>query len=115
MGSGMFPASAVGAETVIAPPEGVTAEYGQYVATYCECRGCHGPDMTGTEASMAGPAIPNPRPLINELSQEEFFEMMRTGIRPGNSPFPDTMPWQYAAKMTDNDLAALYVYVTTEP
>lgn len=115
-GAGMFgeappPAPAV----VTAPPEGITAEYGKYVATYGECRGCHGPDVTGTPATSVSPAIPNPRPLVNELSQEEFVEMMRTGIRPGNSPFPETMPYQNAAAMTDDDLAALYAYLTTEP
>lgn len=113
MGSGMLPSPVPGAEIVTAPLEGVTAEYGKYVATYGECRGCHGPDMTGTEASAFGPAIPNPRPLVNTLTQEAFFEMMRTGIRPSSSPFPETMPWQNAAKMTDNDLAALYAYLTT--
>ncbi len=114
-GSGMFPPSVMGAETVTAPPEGVTAEYGKYVATYGECRGCHGPDMTGVAESALGPSIPNPRPLVNELSQEQFFEMMRTGIRLENNPCPETMPWQNAAAMTDNDLAALFLYLTTEP
>ena len=41
--------------------------------------------------------------------------MMRTGVRPGEQPFPDTMPWQNAAKMTGDDLAALYTYLTIEP
>jgi mono/diheme cytochrome c family protein len=113
-GSGIFPNSPLGAETITAPPEGITAEYGKYVATYGECRRCHGPDATGVAESAFGPAIPNPRPLVNVLTQEEFIEMMRSGVRPVDRPFP-TMPWQNAAKMTDNDLAALYTYLTTEP
>ena len=28
---------------------------------------------------------------------------------------PDTMPWQNAAKMTDDDLAALYAYLAAQP
>ena len=111
----MFPPSVPGAETVTAPPEGETAEYGKYVATFGECRGCHGPEMTGTEASAAGPAIPNPRPLVSTVSQAEFAEMMRSGIKPDGTAFPETMPWQNAAKMTDSDLAALYAYLTTAP
>ncbi|MBK6326409.1 MAG: c-type cytochrome [Chloroflexi bacterium] len=111
-GSGMLPPGGWGAETITAPPEGVTAEYGQYVATFGECRGCHGPDMTGVAESAMSPAIPNPRPLVNELTQEEFFEMMRSGVKPDGTTFPDTMPWQNAAKMTDDDLAALYAYLT---
>jgi cytochrome c553 len=113
-GAGMLPAES-GAASVSAPAEGVSAEYGEYVAVYGDCRGCHGPDVTGVPASPAGPAVPNPRPLVNTLTQAEFFEMMRTGVRPGSGPFPDTMPWQIAAKMTDNDLAALYAYLTAAP
>jgi cytochrome c553 len=97
---------------VTAPPEGVTAEYGKYVATYGECRGCHGPDATGVPASAMGPAVPNPRLLVAEISQEQFAEMMRSGVKPDGQPFPETMPWQAAAQMTDNDLAALYAYLT---
>lgn len=113
LGAGMFgPPAAPAPDAITAPPQGVTAEYGKYVATFGECRGCHGPDMTGSPATPTGPAIPNPRPLISTLSQAQFIEMMRSGVRPGNLPFPDTMPWKNAAKMTDADLAALYTYLT---
>ncbi|MCB9420367.1 MAG: c-type cytochrome [Ardenticatenaceae bacterium] len=115
LGAGMFGTPDPGSASVTAPPEGVTAAYGKYVATYGECRGCHGPDVTGVAESAMSPAVPNPRPMVSELTQEEFFEMMRTGVRPGSGPFPETMPWQNAAKMTDDDLAALYVYLTAEP
>jgi mono/diheme cytochrome c family protein len=115
-GAGMFgPAPAPGAETVAAIAVGENAAYGKYVATFGECRGCHGPDMTGSPATSVSAAVPNPRPLVAEMTQEEFFEMMRSGVRPGNNPFPETMPWQNAAKMVDSDLAALYVYLTTNP
>ena len=85
------------------------------MATFGECRGCHGPDMTGSAATAVSAAIPNPRPIVAAHSEAEFVEMMRTGIRPGDRPFPDTMPWQNAAKMTDDDLAALYAYLATQP
>lgn len=114
-GAGMFGTPDPGASTVSAPPEGATAEYGKYVATFGECRGCHGSDVTGSPATSVSAEVPNPRPLVAELSQEQFFEMMRSGIKPDGEPFPDTMPWQNAAKMTDDDLAALYAYLTAEP
>ena len=41
--------------------------------------------------------------------------MMRTGIKPDGKPFPDTMPWQIASRLHDEDLAALYAYLTTPP
>lgn len=114
-GAGMFPPTTWGAETVAAPPEGVTAEYGKYVATYGECRGCHGPDLLGGTDPTTGQFFPNPRTLVSTLTQEQFFEMMRTGVRPNGVAFPENMPWQNAAKMTDADLAALYLYITAAP
>ena len=57
----------------------------------------------------------NPRPLVSELSQDEFFTMMRSGIKPDGQPFPETMPWEIAAGLTDNDLAALYTYLIATP
>ncbi len=111
-GAGMLPAGIQGEATVSSPPAGTNADYGKYVATFGECRGCHGPDMTGTPASAIGPAVPNPRPLVSSLTQEEFFQMMRSGVRPDGSAFPETMPWQIAATMTDDDLAAIYAYLT---
>ncbi|MBX3053120.1 MAG: cytochrome c [Caldilineaceae bacterium] len=114
-GAGMFGTPAEGAPTVTAPPQGVTAEYGKYVATFAECRGCHGPNVTGAPASPAGPAVPNPRPLVGTLTFEQFQTMMQTGVKPDGNPFPDTMPWTIASRLTDDDLAALYAYLTTEP
>ncbi|MCO6450752.1 MAG: c-type cytochrome [Caldilineales bacterium] len=111
-GAGMFGTPEKGTDSVTAPPQGVTAEYGKYVATFAECRGCHGPDVTGTPASAMGAAVPNPRPLVGDLSQEQFAEMMRTGVKPDGVAFPPTMPWQVAAQLTDDDLAALYAYLT---
>lgn len=111
-GAGILPAQPPGAATVQAPPQGITADYGKYVATYGECRGCHGPDLAGTAASALGPAVPSPRPLVGTLSQAQFVAMMRGGARPDGTPFPETMPWRNAAKMTDDDLAALYAYLT---
>lgn len=112
-GSGMFPLPEPAAERVTAPPQGATAEYGKYVATFGECAGCHGPDVTGVEASSMSPAVPNPRPIIATWTQEQFMQTMRTGVRPGGTPFSDAMPWENASKMTDEDLVALYAYLTS--
>ncbi len=111
-GAGMFGTWEKGAETVSAPPAGVTAAYGKYVATFAECRGCHGPDATGAPASAAGPAVPNPRTLVSTVTQEQFAEMMRSGVKPDGVAFPEGMPWQVAAQLTDDDMAALYAYLT---
>jgi mono/diheme cytochrome c family protein len=112
LGAGMFGTPEKGMDTVTAPPAGVTAEYGKYVATYGECRGCHGPDMTGTPASAMGPGVINPRPSVSTWTQEQFVQTLRTGVRPNGVAFTEGMPWQAAAQMTDDDLAALYAYLT---
>lgn len=116
LGAGMFGAPPPPAPaTITAPPQGVTAEYGKYVATFGECRGCHGPEMIGSPATSISPAVPNPRPFVGTLTLEQFTAMMHSGVRPDGRPFPATMPWENASHMNDDDLAALYTYLTTQP
>jgi cytochrome c553 len=112
-GAGFYGDPKTASATVTAPAEGVTPEYGKYVATYGDCRTCHGPDMTGAKATMVLPAVPNARPYVSKISEAEFAEMMRTGVRPNGLAFTDNMPWENAARMTDEDLSALYLYLTT--
>jgi hypothetical protein len=56
--------------------------------------------------------MPNPRPSVSNWTQAQFAQAMRTGVRPSGAPFTEAMPWQNASKMTDDDLAALYAYLT---
>jgi mono/diheme cytochrome c family protein len=112
-GTGIVPMPEHPEGVVTAPPAGDTAEYGKYVATFGECRGCHGPDMTGAAATQLGPAYPNPRPIVATWTREQFIQVMRTGIRPGGTELK--MPWKNASKMSDADLGALYTYLTTAP
>ncbi len=113
VGAGLFGESQPPApDSIVAPEPGFTAQYGEYVATFGECRGCHGPNMTGKAASMILPEVPNARPFASTLSQEQFTILMRTGIKPDGTAFPPNMPWYNASKMTDDDLAALYAYLS---
>ncbi len=113
-GAGML-STETGMASVTAPAEGISAEYGAYVALYGDCRGCHGSTMEGVAESSMGAAVPNPRPLVGTLSEEQFLTMMRTGVRPSGTPFSDDMPWQFASRMSDNDLRALYAYLRAAP
>ncbi len=112
-GAGLFPEPEPVTGVITAPPVGVSAEYGKYVATFGECRGCHGADMTGSPATSVSPAIINPRPFVSTLTLEEFIQTMQTGVRPSGAAFAPAMPWQNAAQMTNDDLAALFLYLTT--
>ncbi len=113
VGTGLMPDAQPIHGAITAPPREVTAEYGEYVATFSECRGCHGPDMTGMPESIAGPAVPNPRPIVGTWTVEQFIQTMRTGVRPSGVALQ--MPWQNASRMDDTDLSALYAYITTSP
>lgn len=116
-GAGMFPApDPINKNAITAPAKGVNAEYGKYVATFGECRGCHGPNMTGTPPNSAQPeGVPNPRPIVGTWTREQFIQTMRTGNKPTGQQFPDTMPWKNASRMDDTDLSALYEYLKAEP
>ena len=116
LGAGMFgPQPDRSPGVVTAPAEAATAEYGKYVATYGDCRGCHGPNMTGMPATSVGPAVPNPRPFVAGWTLDQFTQVMRTGRRPDGSELAVGMPWQNASRMTDEDLAALYAYLKANP
>lgn len=114
-GAGLQPFPETSKGTITAPPQGPSAAYGKYVATFGECRGCHGPNMTGSAATPFTPAVPNPRPYVGTLTTEQFIAMMRTGVRPNGVPLAAAMPWKNAAAMSDDDLTALYAYLTTTP
>jgi cytochrome c553 len=114
-GSGLLPMPEQPAGVVLAPPTGENAEYGKYVATFGECRGCHGPHMTGMPATAISVAYPNPRPIVATWTREQFIQTMRTGVRPDGRAFNPPMPWVNASRMSDQDLGALYAYLVTQP
>lgn len=116
-GAGMLPTpDPINKNSIAAPAKGVNAQYGKYVATFGECRGCHGPNMTGSPPNPAQPeGVPNPRPLVGTWTREQFIQTMRTGIKPTGQPFPQQMPWVNASRMSDEDLSALYEYLRAAP
>ena len=91
------------------------AEYGKYVASYGDCRSCHGPDMTGTPASRLWRAVPNPRPLVATIERDQFRDDDAHRRPPRRRSLPGHDALAHAAAMNDEDLAALYAYLTTAP
>lgn len=63
----------------------------------------------------AGPATPNPRPLVSSLSGAQFVAMMCSGVKSNGVAFPGSMPWQIAAQMTDGDLVKFQDRRTVSP
>ena len=103
-----------------APDAGVTAAYGEYL-TY-SCKVCHGLTMSGGVI----PGFPSDWPPAPNLTwgagsrlsawmEEDFFTMMRTGMRHGKQIDPKYMPWSSYKYMSDNELRAVWVYLQSLP
>ena len=82
--------------------------------------------ITGTLTSFAGPwgityapnLTPHPTTGIGAdiWTEEIFIKAIRTGKHFGTSrPIMPPMPWEGFAKMTDDDLKAVYAYLKTIP
>jgi cytochrome c553 len=97
---------------ITAPPRGATVEYGQYIASYQDCRDCHGEDFTGGKQGQLAPIGPNLR-VVRGWTQDQFFTTLRTGVDPSGHKMNPQMPWQMISRMDDNDLTALYKYLTS--
>lgn len=115
LGAGMLKqGNPVFAGVVTAPPKGPTAQYGEYILSYQDCRLCHGADLTGGVEGQLGPIGPDLN-LVKEWTLAEFTATLRTGIDPGGHEISKKMPWRPIGKMDDEELAAVYAYLTHMP
>lgn len=115
--------SATQIDHTVRPPatitEVVSAEYGEYLAT--TCTGCHKPDFSGGASIGSDPANPAPANLtpaghLANWTQEDFINTLRTGVTPeGKTLDAEFMPWPITARMTDDELAAIWLYLNTLP
>lgn len=107
------------APRVAMPEPGVTVEYGEYLARLCT--GCHGPDFSGGVTPGSAPdSLPaanlTPAGNLANWTQEDFINTLRTGVTPeGRELDPSEMPWETIGRSTDNDLAAIWLYLQTLP
>jgi mono/diheme cytochrome c family protein len=111
LGAGMLPSgSPVFNGIVIAPHKGPTAEYGEYILSYSDCRACHGKNLTGGVPGQIAPIGPSLQ-IVKSWKLEEFIATLRTGKDPAGRHISDIMPWQTVGKMDDEDLSAIYEYL----
>jgi mono/diheme cytochrome c family protein len=99
---------------ITAPPKGSTAEYGEYLISYQDCRVCHGEDLTGGKKGQLAPVGWSLR-VVKGWTQEQFITTLRTGVDPAGYVLSAQMPWQALGRMDDEDLAAMYLYLTSLP
>lgn len=113
LGAGQLPEGKPPITGVItAPPRGATIEYGEYIASYQDCRDCHGEDLTGGVQGQLAPIGPNLR-VVRGWTQEQFVTTLRTGTNPDGRELKPQMPWKMISRMDDSDLTALYKYLAS--
>jgi mono/diheme cytochrome c family protein len=114
-GAGKVPEGLAPIEGVIvAPPAGPTRQYGEYIVGYQDCRDCHGEDLHGGTPGQIPPVGPD-LAEVKYWTQEQFITALRTGMNPSGHMLNDQMPWKVLGRMTDDDLAAVYAYLSELP
>ncbi|HEX8993333.1 MAG TPA: cytochrome c [Anaerolineales bacterium] len=112
-GAGMLPGGLPPVKGVVtAPPMGPTVEYGQYIVGYAGCRDCHGENLTGGDPKSLGAHGPSLR-IVKGWTADQFIKTLRTGIDPNGHALSAVMPWRVMGRLDDNDLTAVYQYVTS--
>jgi mono/diheme cytochrome c family protein len=115
LGAGLLPAGQpVMTSVITAPPKGPTVPYGAYILSYQDCRACHGANLAGGVEGQLGPIGPNLH-LVKRWKREEFIATMRTGTDPGGHALSPQMPWRTIGTMDDEELGAVYEYLTHLP
>lgn len=115
-GTGMLPAGNTPiTEAITAPAKAPTSEYGEYILSYQDCRDCHGEDLLGGIEGQLAPLGPNLK-VVSGWTQEQFITTLRTGVDPsGHELDPSKMPWKSIGRMDDEELTAMYLYLTHMP
>jgi mono/diheme cytochrome c family protein len=123
--AGKFPILAAEAvdhsvQHVSAPSAGVTVEYGRYLVLAGGCTDCHGPGLSGGKVPKFPPDAPPAANLtpagISGWTEAMFFAALREGKDPsGRSLDRRWMPWKATAKMTDDEIRAVWIYLQTVP
>jgi mono/diheme cytochrome c family protein len=114
-GAGMIPEGEPPiTEAIAMPAKGATGEFGQYILSYQDCVVCHGADLTGGKPGQLAPLGPN-LSMIKGWTEEQFITTLRTGVDPNGHALNNQMPWQNIGRMDDEELAAMYAYITGLP
>lgn len=117
----LLPAEMVdqGAAHVASVPAEASVEYGAYLST--TCTGCHHPNLAGGPTPGSAPGDPpaanlTPAGYLVNWTLDDFKNTLRNGVTPeGKVLDPAVMPWPIAARMTDVELEALWLYLQSLP
>lgn len=101
-----------------------SVEHGQYLAIAGNCASCHtaqGGARYGGGVEFHTPfgllystnITPDPETGIGHWSFEDFYHSMKHGTRPDGENLYPAFPYTSFAKMSDEDIASLYLYFQT--
>lgn len=101
-----------------APTPGVTVEYGRYLTV--GCIGCHGKDFKGGPIPGTPPDWPPAADLtssgnLKNWTESDFIKAMRSGKKPDGQDFSQYMPYQTLNAMTNEELKAVWLFLTSLP
>jgi hypothetical protein len=120
-------------ETVAAPPQGVSVEYGAYLAgPVAHCMECHTPmgpqgPMIETNLGQGGFEFHGPwgTSVASNLTShpdglaaytdDQIAAMITKGQRPDGSPMLPPMPYGHLSAFTPDDLSAVILYLRSLP
>lgn len=114
----LLPASLVpkDAQRPVAVPEGVTKEYGEYLAKAGGCTSCHGPALSGGNGIEKVLVLNlTPGGEVGSWTEADFTKAIRTGVRPDGRILSAVMPWPYTKNMTDDEVRAMWMYIHSVP
>jgi mono/diheme cytochrome c family protein len=116
LGASLLPSGApINFAVITAPAKAATAEYGEYILSYQDCRSCHGAHLEGGNAGQMAPIGPSLQ-RVRGWSLEQFIVTLRTGVDPsGHRLDPRRMPWEFVGRMDDEELGALYASISQRP
>lgn len=107
-------------DNISAPEAAVSVEYGAYLVDIGDCRACHGQELAG--GSYPDPAVTAPVPNLTpggELgawTEAQFVTTMLTGVTPfGYQINRKLMPVEEVGALTDDELKAIWLYLTSLP
>jgi mono/diheme cytochrome c family protein len=110
-GANMVPDPPLVMEPILSPEKEASADYGQFMVSFLDCKSCHGEDLNGG-TSPIGQKGPSLR-LVMGWSQDEFITTLRTGVDPTGHDLSPFMPWRSTGRLDDVELSALYLYLVS--
>lgn len=119
----VLPASTIDHEAppIAVPPPGPTAAYGEHIGRTL-CVECHAEDLAGgfeiegTDGVYRLSRNLTPAGDLANWTEADFFVALRTGATPSGYQLDvEAMPWDITAKLTEDELQALWLFVQALP